>query len=101
MRSWPVNAIPSSWLNCVTSECTRARPNRCKRLLVGDYRAEHLFVLNQSLQAYRFYQARIQECNREIEPLLEKLALQVEAASAKLELGALQPASANDGAMAP
>src|SRR5258708_33196510 len=28
--------------------------------LVGDYRPEHLFVLVQSLQAYRFYQARTQ-----------------------------------------
>ena len=35
--------------------------------LVGDYRPEHLFVLGQSLQAYRFYQARTQECDTEIE----------------------------------
>jgi transposase len=35
--------------------------------LVGDYRPEHLFVLGQSLQAYRFYQARAQECDAEIE----------------------------------
>ena len=58
--------------------------------LVGDYRGEHLFVLSQSLQAYRFYQARIEECDREIEPLLEKLAQQIEAASANLKLDALE-----------
>ncbi len=53
--------------------------------LVGDYRAEHLFVLSQSLQAYRFHQARIEECDRQIEPLLEKLAQQVGAAWAQLK----------------
>jgi Transposase IS116/IS110/IS902 family./Transposase. len=79
----------------------KSTPRQMQAALVGDYRAEHLFVLSQSLQAYRFYQARIEECDREIEPLLEKLALQVEAASAKLELGALKPAGAEDGAMTP
>src|SRR6516162_117012 len=79
----------------------KSTPRQMQAALVGDYRAEHLFVLSQSLQAYRFYQARIEECDREIEPLLEKLALQVEAASAKLELGALKPASAKDGATTP
>jgi hypothetical protein len=53
------------------------------------------------LQAYRFYQTRIEECDREIEPLLEKLAQQVEAASAKLNLDALKPSSAKDGATTP
>jgi transposase len=79
----------------------KSTPRQMQAALVGDYRAEHLFVLSQSLQAYRFYQARIEECDREIEPLLEKLALQVEAASANLELGALKPASAKDEAMTP
>src|SRR5215471_20018116 len=80
---------------------SKSTPEQMKAALEGDYRPEHLFVLSQSLQAYRFYQARIEESDREIEPLLEKLALQVEAASAKLELGALQPPSAKDGAMTP
>ena len=69
--------------------------------LVGDYRPEHLFVLSQSLQAYRFYQARIQECDREIEPLLKKMALQVEAASVKLKPDALEPSSQKDEATTP
>jgi len=34
--------------------------------LVGDYRAEHLFTLQQSLTAYRSYQQLIEECDREI-----------------------------------
>jgi transposase len=76
----------------------KSTPQQMQAALVGDYRAEHLFVLSQSLQAYRFYQARIEECDREIEPVLEKLAQQVEAASAKLNLDALKPSSPKDGA---
>ena len=54
--------------------------------------------LSQSLQAYRFYQGRIEECDREIEPLLEKLAQQVQVTSANLKLDTLKPSSAKDGA---
>jgi transposase len=79
----------------------KSTPQQMQAALVGDYRAEHLFVLSQSLQAYRFYQARIEECDREIEPLLEKLAQEVEAASAKLNLDALKPSSAKHGATTP
>jgi transposase len=79
----------------------KSTPQQMQAALVGDYRAEHLFVLSQSLQAYRFYQARIEECDREIEPLLEKLAQQVETASAKLKLDALKPSSAKHGATTP
>jgi transposase len=50
--------------------------------LVGDYRPEHLFVLGQSLQAYRFYQTRTQECDAEIERLLQQLAERFESSSA-------------------
>ena len=79
----------------------KSTPQQMQAALVGDYRPEHLFVLSQSLQAYRFYQARIEECDREIEPLLEKLAQQVEAASAKLKLDALKPSSPKDEATTP
>jgi transposase len=63
--------------------------------LVGDYRPEHLFVLGQSLQAYRFYQARTQECDAEIESHLQQLAERFESSSA---LGAelSQPEVLND-----
>jgi transposase len=69
---------------------SKSTPEQMKAALEGDCRPEHLFVLSQSLQAYRFYQARIEESDREIEPLLEKLAQQVETASAKLSGDALK-----------
>ncbi len=39
--------------------------------LVGDYRAEHLFTLKQSLTAYRSYQQMIGDCDREIRAKLQ------------------------------
>jgi len=66
--------------------CSKSTPKQMQAGLVGDYRAEHLFVLKQSLEAHRFYEARIGECDCEIEPLLQELAKKVEAASARLKL---------------
>jgi transposase len=40
--------------------------------LVGDYRTEHLFMLRQSLMAYRSYQQLIEDCDREIRRALDE-----------------------------
>jgi transposase len=69
-----------------------------KAALVGDYRPEHLFVLAQSLQAYRFYQARIEECDREIEPLLQQLAERFERSASPLPGQSSQPEAIKDQA---
>ena len=39
--------------------------------LTGDYRAEHLFTLKQSLAAYSHYQKLIAACDLEIEQQTE------------------------------
>src|SRR5262249_28269143 len=39
--------------------------------LIGDYRAEHIFTLKQSLTAYRYYQQLIADCDREIQQRVE------------------------------
>lgn len=56
------------------------RDIRCKasteiirRALVGNYQPEHVFALTQSLALYDFYQARIQECDEQIEQSLAVL----------------------------
>jgi transposase len=41
--------------------------------LEGDYRAEHLFTLRQSLESYRHYQRLIADCDRQIREQLEAL----------------------------
>lgn len=43
------------------------------RALEGDYRAEHLFTLQQSLDSYRHYQKLIADCDRQIREQLEGL----------------------------
>lgn len=35
--------------------------------LVGDYRSEHIFVLQQELHLYDVYQSQITACDRQIE----------------------------------
>jgi transposase len=59
------------------------------RSLVGDYRAEHLFTLQQSLEAYRQYQLWIATCDGEIEQLLQALP-------GNLELGQHPPSKPKD-----
>lgn len=46
--------------------------------LVGDYRREHLFVLEQELQLYEIYQQQISQCDRQIEEYLSSLDSQIE-----------------------
>lgn len=41
--------------------------------LEGDYRAEHLFVLRQSLAGYRYYQGQIAELDHEIQRLMKEV----------------------------
>jgi transposase len=56
------------------------RNHRCHRSaeeiaasLEGNYRAEHLFALRQAVELYEFYQAKIEECEQQIEQYLRKL----------------------------
>jgi transposase len=46
--------------------------------LTGDYRAEHLFTLRQSLAAYRYYQKLMADCDREIERTLQQFDAKVD-----------------------
>ncbi len=39
--------------------------------LVGDYRPEHIFTLKQSLNAYRYYQQMLADCDREVQQRIE------------------------------
>ena len=46
---------------------TRADEATIAKSLQGHWREEHIFELTQALELYRVYQARIAECDREIE----------------------------------
>jgi len=50
----------------------RASEETILAALEGDYRAEHLFTLRQSLESYRHYQKLIEECDRQIREMLDQ-----------------------------
>jgi transposase len=51
----------------------RASEETIVKSLVGDYREEHLFTLRQSLQAYRYYQELIEEVDRRVKQMMQRL----------------------------
>lgn len=48
----------------------RASQETIEKSLVGNWRPEHLFTLNQSREMYGMYQRQIAECDQEIEKLI-------------------------------
>jgi transposase len=50
-----------------------ASQDEIARALHGDYREEHLFVLRQSLDFYKYIRKQIINCDREVERLLKKM----------------------------
>ncbi len=54
------------------SHC-KANVETIRSALVGNYQPEHVFALTQALALYDFYQARIAECDAEIERALAAL----------------------------
>jgi transposase len=55
----------------------KASPETILKSLIGDYRSEHLFVLRQSLAAYRYFQRLLQECDHEIHTILKSFDARV------------------------
>ena len=56
----------------------RAEVSVVRKSLVGHWRAEHLFTLQQSRDLYRTYQQRIVECDQELERYLKNLTPRVD-----------------------
>src|SRR5579864_6178805 len=52
---------------------TKANEDTIAKALEGDYRAEHLFTLKQSVELFDFYQKQIQDCHDQIEQHLRSL----------------------------
>lgn len=66
-------------------QLAKFRHPRCKnpediiaKSLNGDYKEEHIFQLQQSLELYDFYTAKIQACNQEIKKVYEKLPKKID-----------------------
>ena len=67
--------------------------------LVGDYRHEHLFTLQQSLQAYRSYQNMIEACDREIRQHVQEFQPPAPPAAAISEAEAATKKQSSDGVL--
>jgi transposase len=73
------------------STLAELRDSRCKssvetlrEALTGNYRPEHIFALRQAVELYDFYQAKIHDCDVEIERCLATLNQEREAPSTPL-----------------
>lgn len=62
----------------------KASTETVRAALVGNYQPEHVFALTQALALYDFYQARVQECDLQIEAVLRMLAVDKPVPSAPL-----------------
>jgi transposase len=67
--------------------------------LVGDYRAEHLFTLRQSVTAYRSYQKLIDDCDAEIRLCLDQFKPPREPAAGTDTTDAKGKSQSNDGVL--
>jgi transposase len=56
----------------------KADEKEIAKALEGDYREEHLFVLRQSLDSYKFIYGQMETCDREIKKHLEELEKKVD-----------------------
>jgi len=73
-----IRAIVSG--NHAPEQLAEFRDRRChaaedtiREALIGNYRPEHLFALRQALELYDFHQAKVAECDVEIEAVLRGL----------------------------
>lgn len=52
-------------------QITKSTEAEMKKALQGDYRAEHLFVLKQSLEAWEFCHQQMEQCDKQVEQVLK------------------------------
>jgi transposase len=62
----------------------KASPETVRAALVGNYQPEHVFALTQALALYDFYQARVDECDAQIQAVLAALTAEKAPPSAPL-----------------
>jgi transposase len=63
---------PDVLAGCRDVRCKESR-HTIREALIGNYRPEHLFALQQALELYEVYQERIQTCDRKVEETLRGL----------------------------
>lgn len=64
---------PDKLLLLRDAQITKSTPEEMRKALVGDWRPEQLFILEQELGAWEFAQKQIRECTLKIEEQLDRL----------------------------
>ena len=67
---------PERLLGLCDKQIQKRKRDRVIESLRGTWREEHLFALRQALAVWKFYQALLADCDREVERLLKGLAEQ-------------------------
>jgi transposase len=69
---------PQKLLELRDSHCCKSTPEEMAAALKGDWKSEHLFVLQQALQTYRHLLNQMGECEREVEKALADVVIPVD-----------------------
>jgi hypothetical protein len=64
---------PQELLKLRDERIKKSTPEEMAAALRGDWRPEHLFVLKQSLEAYRFFQAQLTQCDGHLQETMDQL----------------------------
>ena len=65
---------PETLLRLCDVQIRKNKAERVRESLRGTWKAEHLFALRQALAGWEFYQARMLECDKAIEQVLQELS---------------------------
>jgi hypothetical protein len=65
---------PGALLQLCDAQIQKKKAERVREALRGTWKTEHLFALRQALAGWEFYQARMLECDKAIEQVLQDLA---------------------------
>ena len=69
------SVIPQCWRACVITGVPRHSTETIEKALAGNYRAEHLFALEQAFALYDTYQQKVFACDIRIEAVLKELSI--------------------------
>lgn len=64
---------PNKLLKLCDKQIIRKKSKEVKSSLVGNYKKEYIFMLQQAYETYQFFQQQIHSCDKEIEILLKQI----------------------------
>jgi transposase len=65
-------------LALLRDKAIKATPETIIKSLTGNYQPQHIFILEQALDAYQYYQRQILSCDKEIQRLVAQLPSKID-----------------------